>query len=121
MSKISSHRDLHVWQKGIDLVEQIYRITDKFPPKEAYRLTSQITRAAISVPANIAEGHGRSMTGDYARFLSIAKGSLMETETLLMISVRLGYIKEAEETHIFQIITDMSKMLTSLRNKLLSK
>ena len=92
MSKIESHRDLLVWQKAMDLAVQIYRLASLFPQNEIYRLTSQITRAAASVPANIAEGHTRGSRKDYAHFLVIAKGSLMETETFLMLSVRLSYI-----------------------------
>jgi four helix bundle protein len=121
MSAVLSHRDLHVWQKGMDLVELVYRLSARFPPTENFRLTAQITRAVVSVPANIAEGHARSMTADYARFVAIAKGSLMELETLLAISVRLGYLAQAEAAPIFLLVTDLSKMLTSLRSKLLEK
>ncbi|MEP7233814.1 MAG: four helix bundle protein [Ignavibacteriota bacterium] len=76
--KIRSYRDLHVWKKSMELVKQIYVLTRQFPPEEKYGLKSQIQRATVSVPANIAEGHGRSHLGDYLRFLSIAKGSLSE-------------------------------------------
>ncbi len=79
MHKISSHRDLVVWQKAMDLVVDVYKLADHFPRPELCRLTSQITRAAASVPANIAEGNARATTKEYAHFLSIAKGSLMET------------------------------------------
>ena len=92
---IDSHRDLLVWQKAMDLVELVYSITNLFPTSETYRLTAQLTRAAVSVPANIAEGYGRASTRDYAHFLSIAKGSLMETETLLMLAVRLKYLTDS--------------------------
>ena len=91
--KIESHRDLIVWQKSMDMVVNIYQLASAFPNTEIYRLTSQITRAAASVPANIAEGHARGTTkNDFAHFLSIAKGSLMETETFLMLAVRLNYL-----------------------------
>ncbi|HXU10228.1 MAG TPA: four helix bundle protein, partial [Blastocatellia bacterium] len=94
MAKIKSHRDLIVWQKSMDLAEDVYRVTSGFPREELYRMTSQLTRAAISVPANIAEGHARGTRKDYANFLAIAKGSLMETETFLMLAERLGYGKQ---------------------------
>lgn len=119
MSQIESHRDLIVWQKSMDMVVLVYQLAGCFPASENYRLTSQITRAAASVPANIAEGHGRAMTRDYARFISIAKGSLMEVETFLTLAVRLGYLKDDQAKETFSLITEISKMLTSLRNRLL--
>jgi four helix bundle protein len=100
MSKVESHRDLIVWQKAMDLTVQIYRIASLFPQNEIYRLTSQVTRAAASVPANIAEGHARGTRKDYAQFLAIAKGSLMETETFLMLAVRLNYVKRARQIQL---------------------
>ncbi len=120
MSKIESHRDLLVWQKAMDLAVQIYRLASLFPQNEIYRLTSQITRAAASVPANIAEGHARGTRKDYAHFLAIAKGSLMETETFLMLAVRLEYVKEGQANSALSLITEISKMLTAIRTKLLN-
>ena len=119
MAKIASHSDLIVWQKAMDMTVEIYRLTGHFPATETYRLTSQITRSAASVPANIAEGHSRGTTRDYAHFLAIAKGSLMETETFLMLAVRLRYLTEIEASSTLSLITEISKMLTVLRNKLL--
>jgi four helix bundle protein len=116
--KISSHRELVVWQKAMDLVVQVYRLSSRFPPDERYRLTSQITRAAASVPANIAEGHARSTAKEYSHFLSIAKGSLMETETFLMLAVRLGYLSEEQAGATLHLVTEVSKMLTRLRVRL---
>jgi four helix bundle protein len=120
MAKIDSHRDLIVWQKAMDLVVQVYRLANLFPSSENYRLTAQITRAAASVPANIAEGNGRGTNRDYAHFVSIAKGSLMEVETFLMLAVRLSYLDEGETRPVFMLITEISKMLTALRARLLS-
>ena len=80
----------------MDLVVQVYKFTEHFPATETYRLTNQITRAVASVPANIAEGNARATTRDYAHFLSIAKGSLMETETFLMLAIRLNYLTEEQ-------------------------
>ncbi len=118
MGRIESHRDLLVWQKAMDLTVQIYRLAAQFPATETYRLTGQITRAAASVPANIAEGHARSTRRDYANFLAIAKGSLMETETFLMLALRLGYLDKEQATPTLVLITEISKMLTSLRHRL---
>jgi four helix bundle protein len=113
-----SHRDLIVWQKAMDLAESVYGLAGKFPSAETYRLGSQITRAAASVPANIAEGNARGTKRDYANFLSVAKGSLMETETFLMLSVRLKYLTQEETAAAFSLITEISKMLTALRRRL---
>jgi four helix bundle protein len=118
MTTVQSHRDLIVWQKAMDLAEVVYGLTAKFPHTEIYRLGSQTTRAVASVPANIAEGNARGTKRDYANFLSVAKGSLMETETFLMLAVRLKYITQAEASTAFALVTEVSKMLTSLRNRL---
>jgi four helix bundle protein len=116
--RVQSHRDLIVWQKAMDLAVAIYRHSERFPREEVYRLTSQITRAAASVPANIAVGFGRSTTRSYAHFLSIAQGSLMETETFLMLAIRLGYVDEAETASSRALVTEVSKMLSVLRRRL---
>ena len=119
--KIESHRDLIVWQKSMDMVVNIYQLAAGFPNTEIYRLTSQITRAAASVPANIAEVHGRGITkNDFGHFLSIAKGSLMETETFLMLAVRLTYLTSEQANPTLSLILEISKMLTSLRLKILN-
>jgi four helix bundle protein len=117
--RIESHRDLIVWQKAMDLAVLIYQLAQKFPSNESYRLVSQVTRAAASVPANIAEGHARSTRKDYANFLATAKGSLMETETLVMLAVRLKYLTTEEAKPTLNLITEVSKMLTVLRGRLL--
>ncbi len=116
--KITSHRDLRVWQRAMDLVVEVYRLARCFPADERFRLTSQITRAAASVPANIAEGHARSTAREYAHFLAIAKGSLMETETFLMLAIRLGYLDEPQASPALAMVTQTSKMLTRLRDRL---
>ena len=116
--KITSHRDLVVWQRAMDLVVEVYRLSARFPGDERFRLTSQITRAAASVPANIAEGHARSTAKEYSRFLAIAKGSLMETETFLMLAIRLGYLGEPQAAPALAMVTQISKMLTRLRARL---
>ena len=121
VSKVRSHRDLLVWQKAMGLVDRLYDLAEGFPAKEAYGLTSQLTRAAVSVPANIAEGQARSTARDFANFLAIARGSLMETETLLMVAVRRGYVTEAAASDSLSEITEVSKMLTALRNRIVAR
>ena len=118
MAKIKSHRDLIVWQKSMDLAEDVYRVTSEFPREKMYRLTSQLIRAVISVPANIAEGHARGTRRDYANFLAIAKGSLMETETFLMLAERLGYNNSKRIERTLSLVTEVSKMITALRSRL---
>lgn len=118
MRKIQSHRDLLVWQKAMDLTVLVYRITQRFPKTETYRLVSQMTRSAASVPANIAEGHARGTRRDYSHFLSIAKGSLMETETYVMLSERLNYVEQPEVRAVLAVITEISKMITAIRSRL---
>src|SRR6266567_3055655 len=91
---VHGYRDLIVWQDSMDLVVAIYRTTATFPKDERYSLVNQLRRAAVSVPSNIAEGQGRSRTGDYLRHLSVAVGSLSELETQILIARRLEYITE---------------------------
>ena len=107
-----------MWQKAMDLAVETYRLTSEFPASENYRLVSQITRAAASVPANIAEGNARGTKRDYANFLAIAKGSLMETETLLMLAIRLKYVAQEQADFALNLVTEISKMLTALRSRL---
>ena len=118
MTKVESHRELVVWQKAMDLAVETYGLTSKFPASENYRLVSQVTRAVASVPANIAEGNARGTRKDYANFLAIARGSLMETETLLMLAIRLKYLTQEQAQHALNSVTEVSKMLISLRSRL---
>ena len=117
--KLGSHKDLLVWQKPMDLAVVVYGLTRKFPKEETYRLVGQVTRAVASVPANIAEGYARATRKDYAHFLAIAKGSLMEAETFLMLAVRLGYVGKGDAGPTLELITEVSKMLTAIRRRLL--
>lgn len=91
-----SYRDLKVWQLGMGLTKDVYRLLDKWPSVEKYGLCEQARRAVVSVPANIAEGHGRQTTKEFLRFLAIARGSLAELETYLLLCVELGYRKVEE-------------------------
>src|SRR5215471_5618932 len=102
----------------MDLAVEIHRIAARFARSETYRLVAPITRAAASVPANVAEGHARATRRDFASFVAIAKGSLMEAETCLTVALRLGYLTENEASAALHLITENSKMLTALRNRL---
>lgn len=116
--KVRSHHDLVVWQKGMDLAVLVYRLVETFPNSERYTLTSQLTRAAVSVPANIAEGSARSTRKEYAQFISIARGSLAETETYILLAVRLGYATEDAVSPAMALVNEISRMLTALRARL---
>ena len=118
MKKISSYKDLIVWQRSMDLVERIYQITSVFPSGEQWGLVSQMRRAAVSVPSNIAEGYGRQATGNYRHHLSIARGSLLELETQVLLSERLGYLRSEGAATILAEIQEMSRMLATLVSKL---
>ena len=96
MQEIRTHKDLLVWQRSIDLVVSIYEVTRSFPQSELFSLTSQIRRCATSIPANIAEGSGRRGNNEFKQFLYIALGSATELETHLILSEKLGYIKEGD-------------------------
>ena len=118
MEKIKSFKDLQVWRVSMDLVIEIYKITDKFPKSEVYGLTNQIRRSSISIPSNIAEGSGRKNTKEYIYFLYISKGSLSELETQLEISKRLGYLNETESELIHQKLKYLNSMLVNLIHSL---
>ena len=111
---IRSYRDLEVWQRGVDLVERIYTLTPSFPSEEKFGLTAQIRRAAVSIPSNIAEGWGRDSTKEYVRFVRIARSSLFEVETQLIIAHRLGYLNEDALKTSLQETEVESRMLLSL-------
>lgn len=115
---INNFKDLKIWQKGIQIAEKCYYLTIDFPASEKYGMTSQIRRAATSVPANIAEGYGRGSTKDYSRFLSIARGSLNELETHLIIAEKVQLATNPEIESICSLIQEEHKMLNSLIQKL---
>lgn len=115
-----SYKELIVWQKAMDIAVQVYKLTEQFPSQERYALTSQITRAAASVPANIAEGSARGSAKDYAHFLAIARGSLMETEPFLLLAIRLNYLTKQQAEETLGLLDEVARMLNSLRTKLLS-
>jgi four helix bundle protein len=109
-----SYRDLVVWQKAMDLVTAIYRITAQFPREEVYGLTSQLRRAAVSIPSNIAEGQGRHGALEFRHFLRQSCGSLMELETQVLIAERLGYISPSETRAILRAAAEVGKVLNGL-------
>ena len=109
------YSELLVWQKAMNLVTAIYRFTNTFPPGEKFGLIEQLRRVAVSVAANIAEGHGRKSTKAYVNHLSIANGSLMEVETLLQIASRLGYLNNTQEREALAETDEIGKMLSGLR------
>jgi four helix bundle protein len=115
---VNSHKDLFVWQRSMDLVESIYRLTTSLPASEQFGLIAQMRRSAVSVPSNIAEGYGRQATGEYRHHLLICRGSLLELETQLLLCRRLKYSSEQESDPLLAEITEISKMLGSLIAKL---
>ena len=110
--------DLIVWQKAMDLAEEVYRLSRAFPKEELYGLTSQLRRAVVSVPSNIAEGQARQGTAEFLNFLSIAQGSLAEVDTQLLLAQRFQYLTPVTTVKAAGLIVEVSKMLASLRAKL---
>jgi len=117
-SSIKNFKDLRVWQKGIELVKEVYKITGNFPKEELYGLSSQIRRAAISVPSNIAEGFRRRHNKEYKQFLSISLGSCAEVETQVIIAKELSYIDKNTEEFLMDKIDHICGMLVNLSKKL---
>jgi len=113
-SKVRSYRDLRVWQAGMDLAEACYVLTKRFPKDELFGMTSQIRRAASSVPANIAEGYGRDSRGEYIQFLRVSQGSLKELETHVALSSRVGLTAESETRNVLEECDHLGRMLHRL-------
>ncbi|MEW6102436.1 MAG: four helix bundle protein [bacterium] len=118
---MKNYKELEVWKKAINLVIEIYKITKSFPLEERYGLTSQIQKSVVSIPANIAEGWGRSSTKEYIQFLIIARGSLMELDTHLIISQKLNYIQieilEGIQREIESIGRMLNRLIQSLKHQ----
>ncbi len=121
MTKISHFRELEVWRRGMDVVEAVYRVSAGFPKAEVYGLASQVRRAAVSVPSNIAEGHPRASTKEYLNHVSIAQASLAEMETQLEIASRLGYTNQADLEPVFEESAVLGRQMYSLRNALIKR
>lgn len=119
MGEIKSYKDLLIWQKGIKIVCLVYPLVKSFPQEELYALTSQIKRASISIPSNIAEGYGRNTDKSFSHFLDISRGSLFEIETQLLIANELGFItNETLYTEILSQIEEESKMINAFSKTL---
>ena len=115
---IRSYRDLKVWERGVELAVASHLVAKKLPRSEEFALKSQIRRAAASIPANIAEGHGRVHRGDYIRHLSVARGSLAELETHLLLGQRLSLLSSADVAPALKLADEVSRMLYALINAL---
>ena len=115
---VRDYRELEVWRLAMDLSEAVYRLARRFPRAEEYRLTSQLLRAVVSVPANLAEGNARSTRKDYARFVSIARGSLAETETLLMLARRVELASAEDIDPVLSEADRVGRMLNGLHRSL---
>lgn len=113
MAKVNNYRELDVWQRAMDICVRVYEATQVFPKEERFGLTNQVRRASVSVPSNVAEGFYRS-NREFARFLSIARGSLAEVETQLEIAHRIGYLSAETQNQLFSETTILSKQLNAL-------
>lgn len=116
--KVTHFKDLLVWQKGMELAERVYQLTERFPPEERFGLVSQMRRAAVSVPSNIAEGQARQSTREFLQFMSHAMGSLAELETQVLLSERLKRCTPEDTIEIHRLIADLDRMLRALRRSL---
>ena len=112
---IKSYKDLKVWQVAIDMVVDIYRLTGKFPRNESFGLASQIQRATVSIPSNIAEGHARGTSREFHHYLSITLGSTAELETQLIIASKLGYLEKTTANEMLERIDKLGKMIRALQ------
>jgi four helix bundle protein len=115
---MSRYQDLVAWQKAMNVVERVYLVTDSFPQREIYGLTSQMRRAAVSVPSNIAEGQAHYTNPEFCRFLRLARGSLAELETQLMIAERLRYAEAAEAKCLLSQVDEVSRIISGLISSL---
>lgn len=117
-AKVLHYKDLRIWQKGMGLTKTIYRLTARFPSEEKFGLVSQMRRAAVSIPSNIAEGQARRGTREFVQFLSLASGSLAELETQLLLCVDLGYARGLEVILVETEIAEIQKMIAAIQRKL---
>lgn len=117
-TKPKHYKDLIVWQKAMALAKAVYRITEKFPGDERYGMTSQMRRAAVSIPSNIAEGQARRNTKEFLQFLFHARGSLAELETQMLLSADLGYARAEDVSSVQDALTEIQKMISAIHRKL---
>ncbi len=121
MSEIKSYKDLLIWQKGIQLVKEVYLLCELLPKDEIFGLQSQLKRASISVPSNIAEGYGRNYTKSYKQFLAFSRGSLLELETQIIIALELKFVTTEKCKKVLDLINEENKMLNAFINSIKSK
>lgn len=119
--KIEDYKDLIVWQRSMELAEEVYRLVKKLPKEELFALSDQIRRAVISIPSNIAEGYERNSTKEYIHFLSIAKGSKAELETQLLLCTKIYYLNNSDIEKSISLIQEIGKMINSLQKHLILK
>ena len=115
---VRSYRELIAWQNAMDFVAEVYQVTRSFPKDEQYGITSQLRRAAVSVPSNIAEGQGRQTTGEFRQFLGQARGSLLETETQILLSERLKYLEPEAANSLLEHASEVGRVLNGLLTSL---
>ena len=115
---VQHYRQLIIWQRAMELVKSVYELTDKFPREELFGLTSQLRRAVVSVPSNIAEGQGRNSTKEFLTHLSIAYGSLMETETQLLVGEMRSYISADATAQVMDKTAEVGRLINGLSNSL---
>jgi four helix bundle protein len=115
---IKDYRDLLIWKKGIELTKEIYNITSRFPSNEMYGLTSQLQRASVSIPSNIAEGQARQRSAEFCQFLRVSLGSLAEVETQMVIACELGFTSMNKLEDVRGKITELRKMIYSIQRKI---
>ena len=116
--RVGDYKDLVVWKRGMELAKMAYLLSRRLPREENYALADQIRRSSISIPSNIAEGYGRTSPKDYARFLSMARGSSYELETQILLSIKLGYIQENDAQNALAMCKEIARMLTRILQKL---
>jgi len=118
---LKSYRELIAWQKAMFLVQSVYEAVRTFPKEEIYGLTSQLKRASVSIPSNIAEGQGRKSTREFLRHLSIAYGSLMEVETQILVALSLRYLSQGAVDTLLERTAEVGRLINGLSNALASK
>ncbi len=111
---MASYRDLLAWQKAMELITQIYRVSQKFPSEELYGMVSQMRRAAVSIPSNIAEGQGRLTKGEFIQFLGNARGSLLELETQILVAQNLHYLDEPTLKNLLGLTSEVGRLVNGL-------
>jgi four helix bundle protein len=119
--RVRSYEDLTVWKRSIQLVVEVHHMAKSFPADERFILGAQLRRAALSIPVNIAEGHGRGTSPDYVHFLTIARGSLYELSTCLVIAEALGYLTQDQLAHARSLAAEVGRMLNALRRVIAAK